>query len=158
MKRLSILTFTVLAICSVSLAQSQKHILSFDKLFPRSKQHRMGLHKLTAEEKEALHSHVEMLFIAAVKAMSEKASSGGTYAGIGSGHWIQKNIDSGAFILLEDDSLWEVDPLDRIDSSLWLPISEITVIESSGGSPGYDYLLINTDDGEKVHAKFIGNK
>ena len=71
------------------------------------------------------------------------------------GHWIKQNIGRGEFIQLEDRSLWQVDPLDKIDASLWLPISSITVIESSNGSPGYDYLLINTDDKEKAHAKYV---
>jgi len=36
---------------------------------------------------------------------------------------------------------------------LWLAVSSITVIESSDGSVGYDYALINTDDGEVAHAR-----
>jgi hypothetical protein len=85
----------------------------------------------------------------------ESSSSSGIYAGVGSGHWIQKNIDSGSYIKLEDGSLWEIDALEKIDAMLWLAISNITVVESNNGSPGYDYLLINTDDGEKAHAKYI---
>ena len=77
------------------------------------------------------------------------------YAGTGGGHWVKENIDNGEFILLEDGSLWQVDPFDKIDVSLWLSLSEITVVESSGGSVGYDYLLINTDDDEKAHAKYV---
>jgi hypothetical protein len=87
-----------------------------------------------------------------------RGRSGRTYAGTGSGHWIQKNVDSGSMIILEDGSIWELDPYDKFEAMLWLPISDITVVESSGGSPGYDYLLINTDDGEKAHAKLIGTK
>ncbi len=82
----------------------------------------------------------------------------GQYPGGGSGHWIQENIGGGSMIILEDGSIWKVDPLDIIEASLWLPISNITVVISNNGSPGYDYLLINTDDGEKAHAKFLGNK
>jgi len=80
------------------------------------------------------------------------------YAGVSGSHWVKKNIDSGTKILLEDGSLWEIDPFDKIDAMLWLPISNITVIESSSGSPGYDYLLINADDGEKAHAKYMGKQ
>ena len=58
-------------------------------------------------------------------------------------HWIKKNIDSGAYI-------------HKLDAMLWLPISNIIVVKSTTGSPGYDYLLINTDDKEKAHAKFMG--
>jgi len=67
-----------------------------------------------------------------------------------SGHWIDGVMDSGSLIKLEDHSLWQVSPLDRIDGSLWLPVSDITVIE--GDDPLYPYKLINTDDGEVVNA------
>jgi len=80
------------------------------------------------------------------------------YAGVGGGHWLKKNVDSGTYMVLEDGTLWAIDPLDKIDAMLWLPISNITVIESSSGSPGYDYLLINTDDDEKAHAKYMGKQ
>jgi len=82
----------------------------------------------------------------------------GQYPGGSSGHWIQENIDSGSMIVLEDGSIWEIDPLDKIEAMLWLPISNITIVTSDNGSPGYDYLLINTDDGEKAHAKYLGSK
>jgi len=82
----------------------------------------------------------------------------GQYSGGSSGHWIQENIDSGSMVILEDGSIWKIDPLDKIDASLWLPISNISIVTSNNGSPGYDYLLINTDDGEKAHAKYVGTK
>lgn len=68
-------------------------------------------------------------------------------------HWIQKVIDNGKFILLEDNSLWEVSSIDIIYSSLWLPISNIIIVESK--NPEYPYILINTDDSEKVEVKLI---
>jgi len=40
-----------------------------------------------------------------------------------------------------------------IESSLWLPISDITVIE--GDDPAYPYKLVNTDDNEVVNAKLL---
>ena len=80
------------------------------------------------------------------------------YAGVGGGHWVKKNVDSGTYMVLEDGTLWAIDPFDKIDAMLWLPISNITVIESSSGSPGYDYLLINTDDDEKANAKYMGKQ
>jgi hypothetical protein len=67
-------------------------------------------------------------------------------------HWILEN-SRGEFIRLEDKSLWEVSPIDRIDSILWIPTSEITVIESR--NPLYPYILINTNDGEKVEARLL---
>ena len=80
------------------------------------------------------------------------------YPGGSSGHWIQENINSGSMIVLEDGSIWQIDPLDKIEAMLWLPISNITIIISNNGSLGYGYLLINTDDGEMAHAKYLGSK
>lgn len=82
----------------------------------------------------------------------------GPYSDASSAHWIQENIDAGSMIVLEDGSIWKIDPLDKIEAMLWLPVSNITIVQSENGSPGYDYLLINTDDGEMAHAKFLGRK
>ena len=89
---------------------------------------------------------------------SKPKQNTGQYSGGSSGHWIQENIESGSMMILEDGSIWKIDPLDKIDAMLWLPISNITIITSNSGSLGYDYLLINTDDGEKAHAKYLGSK
>ncbi len=68
-------------------------------------------------------------------------------------HWIQKVIDNGKYIILEDKSLWEISPIDVIYTSIWLPITNIIIVGSK--NPSYPYYLINTDDGEKVEAKLI---
>jgi hypothetical protein len=62
------------------------------------------------------------------------------------GHWIDSVSSDGRIIILEDGSVWEVDSLDRIDSSLWLPMSEIVACDDK---------LINTDDDEVVDATRI---
>lgn len=77
------------------------------------------------------------------------------YPGVGAGHWIQ-NVSSGEkIIIFEDGSIWEVSPIDIIYSAIWLPISNIVVVEDSGP---YPYKLINTDDGETVNAKYLGGR
>lgn len=81
-----------------------------------------------------------------------------TYVLVGKGHWVKKNLDGGSYIILEDGSLWQVESLDKIDAMLWLAVSSITVRESSSGLPGYDYVLINTDEGRMVHAKYMGGE
>jgi len=92
------------------------------------------------------------------KSAIPSTSSSNQYAGGSSCHWIQENIDSGTMMILEDGSIWQIDPIDKIDAMLWLPISNITIVLSDQGSPGYYYLLINTDDGEKAHAKYLGSR
>ncbi len=62
------------------------------------------------------------------------------------GHWIQSIAGNGEIIKLEDGSIWQVDIIDRVTTSIWLPISNITICGS---------YLINTDDGEKVSATRI---
>ncbi len=73
----------------------------------------------------------------------------------GDGHWVKGRIDSGNSIRLEDDSLWQVNPVDRIMCSLWLCTEKIVVAKSQ--NPSYPYLLINTDDDEEVEAKLISD-
>ena len=157
MKKACLMTIVLTFVTLICFAEGRQPVLTFENLFPKAKQREMGLHKLTAVEREALRSHVESLLVLALSAKAG-GTGGGVYAGVGSGHWIENNIDSGSFIVLEDGSLWKIDPLEKIDAMLWLPVSDITVIESSGGSPGYDYLLVNTDDGEKAHAKYMGQQ
>ena len=83
----------------------------------------------------------------------KESVSGGLYSSIGKGHWVSKNLDSGYSIKLEDGSLWEISPIDRVDTSLWLVTEEITVTDS--GNPMYPYKLINTDTEDVVEAKLL---
>ena len=154
MRRFSIVTLSFALVATVCFAQDNTQIITFDQIFPRSAQNQMGLHKLTAEEREALRSHVQTLLTRVLA----RNQSGGAYAGVGGGHWVKENVGNGTYMILEDGSLWQIDPFDKIDAMLWLPISDVTVLESSSGSPGYDYLLVNTDDGEQAHAKYMGRQ
>jgi hypothetical protein len=63
-----------------------------------------------------------------------------------SGHWISSVNRDGEVIILEDGSVWLVDPIDQIDSSLWLPISDIVACSDK---------LINVDDNETVGARRV---
>tara|TARA_Y100001954_G_scaffold100286_1_gene109257 strand:- start:119 stop:673 length:555 start_codon:yes stop_codon:yes gene_type:complete len=92
----------------------------------------------------------------AVRPKGAAVPAGGIYANVGGNHWIKKNIDRGTYIVLEDGSTWKVSLVDKIDASLWLPISNIIVVRTNNGLPGYDYDLINKDDGEKVNVKYMG--
>jgi len=91
-----------------------------------------------------------------VDAMVSQRVRGHAYTGVGGGHWIREVATGGGIIVLEDGSFWEVSPLDRIDTMLWLPITEIMVLENPSGF--FPYLLVNTDDGEKAEAKLIGQQ
>jgi hypothetical protein len=53
-------------------------------------------------------------------------------------------MDDGTIVKLEDGSLWEIDSVDRIDTMLWLPTTDVTVCDDK---------LINTEDNETVGAR-----
>ena len=67
----------------------------------------------------------------------------GSAAACEDGHWIDSVTSDGRIVILEDGSVWEVDSIDRIDSMLWLPTSDIVACDDK---------LINTDDDEVVDA------
>lgn len=87
------------------------------------------------------------------KSQRRRHTDSALYVGEGSGHWIEEVSGSGKIIELEDGSVWEVSPLDIIETALWLPVTDIIVKRNN--DPLYPYLLINKDDGEKAHAKLL---
>jgi hypothetical protein len=64
-------------------------------------------------------------------------------SGCDSGHWVQSVANDGQIVILEDSSVWEIDLVDRVDTMLWLPTTEIVACEDK---------LINTDDSETAGA------
>jgi hypothetical protein len=75
------------------------------------------------------------------------------YVGGTGGHWIESVSGDGEIIKLEDGSVWEVEAVDQADSAVWVPVSDVVVVDSR--DPLYPYLLINKDENEKVHAKLL---
>lgn len=66
--------------------------------------------------------------------------------GCESGHWVASVSDSGSIVVLEDGSVWEINPLDTIYTMLWLPTTEVVACANR---------LINTEDQETVSARRI---
>lgn len=54
--------------------------------------------------------------------------------------------------------MWQINSLDRIDTALWLPIRNVTILKASSPIGDYKYTLINADDGEKALAKYLGKQ
>ena len=84
----------------------------------------------------------------------KKKTTWNVYSGVSGGHWVKKVSNNGKIVFLEDGSIWEISPIDIIYTMLWLPITEIYVMENQGV---YPYKLINTDDGETAEAKYLGS-
>lgn len=83
--------------------------------------------------------------------------TGGRYSGVGGCHWIKEVASGGAYVTLEDGSLWEITTIDRIDTSLWLSITNITVLVDKNPIGEFRYILVNKDDGEEAHARYVSN-
>ena len=68
-------------------------------------------------------------------------------------HWVQRTMDMGKHVTLEDGSMWEVAPLDRRHAALWLGTQRIVVNQS--GNVTYPYSLHNQTTGETVKARLL---
>jgi hypothetical protein len=92
-----------------------------------------------------LRNNFRLTFVLAVivAAISAQWSSANAQS-CENGHWIEEVLSDGSVIKLEDGSLWKVDDVDAVSSSIWLPMSEIVACDNK---------LINTDDNETVAAQ-----
>ena len=116
------LTILMVSICLISCEKSDKNIPIAKELPAQQKYQFQEKKSLPTPSKERYQRRI---------------------SGCESGHWIQEVLSGGEIIILEDGSVWRVDGVDTIDSSLWLPISNIIACDDK---------LINTDDNESVDA------
>lgn len=159
----TILAFTLVALLHAvpALAQRQRP-LDLDRIMSNQTQVAAGINKLSPSERSALEQWVadwsRGVYDAAVQntlKSSTPRASAKVYSGVGGRHWISKVIRNGTYIELEDGSLWEVASLDRVYTSIWLPVSDIRVVEANSSVGSYQYLLVNVDSGEQASAKLI---
>jgi hypothetical protein len=72
-------------------------------------------------------------------------------------HWLRDKQDDGKIVILEDESVWEVHPMDRAAAARWLRISTITVAVKDTQKEEYRYVLTNTTEGETARASYLGS-
>ena len=75
--------------------------------------------------------------------LTRKRSSYTRVNGCESGHWVDSVLSDGEVVKLEDGSIWQIDSVDTVDSSLWLETDDVTVCDGK---------LIDTDDHTSVGA------
>jgi len=80
----------------------------------------------------------------------------GVYSDEGAEHHVEANYNSGASIVLDNGSMWDIDPADQIIAALWKFSAIITVSSNNVGK--YDYVLSDSESGKEVRANFIGKK
>jgi hypothetical protein len=146
-----------------TFGQSSVPTMHIEKFMTAQEMQVTGVAKLTSAQREALDQWLTKYTLRVMDLARESkfgsatsASSSGSYGGVGSGHWISSNDSDGAIITLEDGSMWQINPVDQVDTGLWLPITDVTVIRAKSPVGDYRYELINTEDNETALAKYLG--
>jgi hypothetical protein len=103
-----------------------------------------GIQMAAAPRSERMSWFAAGRLIALVAMLTLAATDRASAQNCEDGHWIDAVLDDGRLIRLEDGSLWQVDPIDIVTSSIWLPVSNIIICGNR---------LINEDDNETVHAR-----
>ncbi len=70
---------------------------------------------------------------------------------IPSPQYLSENLLSGQMLVMEDDSVWIINPADQLIASDWIGATAITF--SLSDDPDYPYLLTNPDTETRVRAK-----
>ncbi len=147
----TVIASMLVAACVISAvlfaAEAPKQILSLDQVMTTDEQEKTGVSKLSAKERAALEEWLTRFTVTIATEVAKKSAGSGksvVYSGFGQKHWVREKIENGAFIKLEDGSLWQISPIDKINTMLWLPTDNVVVIES--GNPQYPYKLVGKRD------------
>jgi hypothetical protein len=71
-------------------------------------------------------------------------------------HSINSNIDHGAYLAFEDNSVWEINLADVVRKKQWQKSASIDCRKTTALAIGYEYALTNTGNHEIAHAKYLG--
>lgn len=75
------------------------------------------------------------------------------YGGASARHRVEKVLDDGALLMLEDGSVWNIVEADRLYSGGWVARDEIVVIDRQS-SPNYE--IVNSTQRQRVRAVYRG--
>lgn len=84
-----------------------------------------------------------------------QVTPGKEYTNIGTGHWIKKVMDNGNMVILEDESIWEIQATDAPVVAKWPNATPISV---GVGKGDYPYQLIDIGGNKAVQAKLVGKR
>jgi hypothetical protein len=150
------LNLRVLVACSLLILliavgiHGQSLQLSMKSAMSQSEFAASGIGGLRSDQQQLIDNWLNQWTSAAVS-----VSRGDNYVGTGQKHYIEDNLD-GKILILDDSSIWLIKSIDRVDSGVWLAISDVTVTKSRNGIGGFNYLIRCIDDKETVHAKYLG--
>ena len=139
---------TIIIVLLSSISYSKKNfVINLDDLMTPEEQKKTGISKLTEAEKEELEKWLTGIFIMTASEISKIHQKLG-----GERHWIKEKLDGGRYLILENNIVWEISPLDRVNTFLWMPLEDVLIIKNDHGFL-YPYKIINVDNNETVDAK-----
>jgi hypothetical protein len=148
----------------VAVAQTGKLNLTIEDVMTPQELKDTGLFGLTASQRTALNTWLNRYTTAVFKAAGGASSLRGSasspcrvYPNTGEKESITEN-GHGKVLILLDGSMWQVMGVDTVDSLLWLPVEDVIVIKAERPVGCYTYTIINTEEGEKVQAQYLGQR
>lgn len=75
------------------------------------------------------------------------------YTGVGGGHYLKTVDPEGQTLMLEDGSIWEIDPRSHYFTARWQPLEGIAVRRADPDN-GFNYEIDNTDQDNGALARF----
>ncbi len=114
-----------------------------DDVMNKEDQKKIGIARLSPNQKLLLENWINQTFV--LKTVSTPQSTEPLT--------LSMNMDEGRKLQLSDGSLWEVDPTDIVQSSIWMLPATIMIAPSN--DPEYSCFLINQNSGVSVKARQI---
>ncbi len=111
------------------------------EMSPQEKK-KTGVYKLSEKEKSTLHNWIDNHYAKRDEPLESAAQEKGT---------LQENLNSGSYIRLSDNSLWNIHPKDVSITQGW--ITPVDILVSQSGDPNYPYKLTNSLTGSSVRAR-----
>lgn len=119
--------------------------LDFD--MSRDEQKKTGVYKLSEKQKRELQSWIDTHYAKREQPTQSNYSQDNPT--------LQENLQSGRYLRLSDQSLWEIDRNDTPLTQGW--ITPVEIIVSQSGDSRYPYKLTNSLTGSSVKARKAGS-
>lgn len=118
-------------------------LILLDEVMSRDVQQKTGVANLTPLQKSALEDWLNANFEVKSSKVERQAPE----------IMLSINIEGGRKLQLSDGTMWEVDPNDVVQSSVWITPFPIRIVPSD--STDYPFLLVNKTSGVSVKARKV---
>ena len=132
---------TLITLAAIPLAANDAPPSNLEEYIPYTVQQQYGLTQLSQEQRNQIASWLKEKKVEIPQSRTS---------------YLSLNIASGSYIQLQDGTVWEIKPSDRIQSQGWLSTVKIEI--SSSGDKDYPYRLYNIDSRTAVSAKKVSMK